>query len=439
MLHVTVHPKRFADRLKAVAGFAARHSTFRPLQTVLFTVAADGTATLRARTFDAELQCSVPLASIIEPGSVLLVSDTVLKALGDGKGPPVRIQETAPDKVPMTSDPNVPTRRVAVATSRLEVGFPTYRPEDFPELLEQEPGKFAELPAWQFDRLIERTQFATDPDSTRYALGGCALEFEGPDVTGTESGRLSLVATDGRRLAHAYAKASGTGLEPLTQLGDNPEQTLAPAVPGAVLKRLRPLLSVLETPNRMVRLGWTDAGRLQVKTEGLIFSAKQLTGRFPPWRAVIPSPSPHRTTITDGARLKRALKEAKGLLPKGHRCVRLRLVRNVLFIEVDVEDVSSSTQVLTLRRDMPPEAEEVAISFDPDYLLDWLGVMNGFELVFPAARKEPAVMRAEGVDYYVMPMDRAEPETGTAAANPVAEEEASQEDESAEDREAKTA
>ena len=97
-------------------------------------------------------------------------------------------------------------------------------------------------------------------------------------------------------------------------------------------------------------------GRLQVKTEGLFFSARQLTGRFPSWRAVIPPPSPHRTTITDGARLKRALKEAKGLLPKGHRCVRLRLVRNVLFIEVDVEDVSSSTQVLTLRRDMPPEA-----------------------------------------------------------------------------------
>ena len=54
MLHVTVHPKRFADRLKAIAGFAARHSTFRPLQTVLFSVSADGTATLRARTLDAE-------------------------------------------------------------------------------------------------------------------------------------------------------------------------------------------------------------------------------------------------------------------------------------------------------------------------------------------------------------------------------------------------
>ncbi len=439
MLHVTVHPKRFAERLKAVSGFAAKHSTFKPLSTVLFTVAEDGTATLRARTSEAELRCSVPLASMIEPGAVLLVSEALLKAFGDGKGPPVRIQEVAPEKVPMTSDPNVPTRRVVVATSRLEVGFPSYRPEDFPEPIEQEPSKFVELPAWRFDRLIERTQFATDPDSTRYALGGCALEFEEPEESGSESGRLSLVATDGRRLAHAYAPASGTGLEPLTQLGENPEQSLAPAVPSAVLKRLRPLLTSLENQNRPVRLGWTEAGRLQVKGDGLLFSAKQLTGRFPPWRAVIPSPSPHRTTITEGARLKRALKEAKGLLPKGHRCVRFRLLRNVLFIEVDVEDISSSTQVLTLRRDMPPETEEVSIGFDPDYLLDWLAVMSGFELVFPAAPKEPAVMRAEGVDYYVMPIDRAEPEATKAPEEPVAEEEASQEDESAENREAKTA
>ncbi len=178
-----------------------------------------------------------------------------------------------------------------------------------------------------------------------------------------------------------------------------------------------------------------------MRTEGLLFAARQLTGRFPSWREIVPPPSPHRTLVTDGARLKRALKEAKGLLPKGHRCVRLRLVRNVLFIEVDVEDIASSTQVLTLRRDMPPELPEVSIGFDPDYLLDWLAVVPAFELVFPAKPKEPAVMRAEGVDYYVMPIESAEPEATPGSAEPVAEEEAdSQEDDaSEEDREARTA
>ena len=170
--------------------------------------------------------------------------------------------------------------------------FPTFRPEDFPDLGEHDPEDVVSLPVWQLDRLIERTEFATDPDSTRYALGGCAFEFEGPDPDVTESkiGRLSLIATDGRRLAHAYAPASGTGLKPLTQLGDNPEQSLAPAVPSVWLNRLRSLFALLENQNRQVRLGWTATGRLQVKTEGLLFVARQLTGRFPSWREIIPRP-----------------------------------------------------------------------------------------------------------------------------------------------------
>ena len=443
MLHVTVHPKRFAERLKAIASFAARHSTYRPLETVLFSVSEDGSATLRASNIEADAQITLPLASMIEPGSVLLVSDKVLKILGDAKGSPIRIQETDLEKVPMSSDANVPTRRVAVATSRVEVAFPTYRPEDFPELPFQEPTPRVELLAWQFDRLIERTQFATDPDSTRYALGGCAFEFERPDEeTNSAIGQLSLVATDGRRLAHAYAPASGSGLNPLTQVGDDPTQSLAPAVPSVSLKRLRSLLATLDNLNHSVRLGWTDTARLQVVNDGFIFSARQISGRFPTWRAIIPPPSPHRTIITDGSRLKRALREAKGLLPKGHHCVRLRLVRNVLFIEVDVEDIASSTQVLTLRRDMPPETEEVSIGFDPDYLLDWLAVMNGFELVFPANPKEPAVLRAEGVDYYVMPIESADSQAPTPSGSSEQEEPSAEdepEDRTQDGREAKTA
>lgn len=443
MLHVTVHPKRFAERLKAIASFAARHSTFRPLETVLLSVSEGGTARLRATNLEADAQVALPLASMIEPGSVLLLSDKVLKILGDAKGTPIRIQETALEKVPMSSDANVPSRRVAVATSRVEVAFPTYRPEDFPELPFQEPTQSVELLAWQLDRLIERTQFATDPDSTRYALSGCAFEFEGPEEDSESAiGQLSLVATDGRRLAHAYAPASGSGLDPLTQVGDDPTQSLAPAIPSVSLKRLRSLLATLENLNHSVRLGWTDTARLQIVGDGFVFSARQISGRFPTWRAIIPPPSPHRTLITYGVRLKRALREAKGLLPKGHRCVRLRLVRNVLFIEVDVEDIASSTQVLTLRRDMPPETAEVSIGFDPDYLLDWLAVMNGFELVFPANPKEPAVLRAEGVDYYVMPIESADFQASTASGpSPDAEPSAADEpEESAQDgREAKTA
>ncbi len=52
---------------------------------------------------------------------------------------------------------------------------------------------YFELPARAFRELVRRTVFATDTESTRYALGGVLLEVDGDTIT--------AVATDGRRLA----------------------------------------------------------------------------------------------------------------------------------------------------------------------------------------------------------------------------------------------
>ncbi len=43
---------------------------------------------------------------------------------------------------------------------------------------------------------------------------------------------------------------AGRASSPLTQLGENPEQSLAPAVPSVWLKRLRSLFALLENQNR---------------------------------------------------------------------------------------------------------------------------------------------------------------------------------------------
>ena len=54
-------------------------------------------------------------------------------------------------------------------------------------------------------QMIRRTIFATDPESTRYALGGVLLE--------TGDGKITLVATDSRRLALVTASCSYKGEE----------------------------------------------------------------------------------------------------------------------------------------------------------------------------------------------------------------------------------
>ena len=62
-----------------------------------------------------------------------------------------------------------------------------------------EEDKYHVVPTRLFREMVKRTVFATDPESSRYALGGVLLEMEDTSVT--------AVGTDGRRLA----RMEGTG------------------------------------------------------------------------------------------------------------------------------------------------------------------------------------------------------------------------------------
>ena len=59
------------------------------------------------------------------------------------------------------------------------------------------------MPARLFRELIRRTIFATDNESSRYALGGVLLEMADDKITG--------VGTDGRRLAKMEGPAKSVG------------------------------------------------------------------------------------------------------------------------------------------------------------------------------------------------------------------------------------
>ena len=73
----------------------------------------------------------------------------------------------------------------------------------FPEVAVFEEEKYHELPARFFRELVRRTVFATDNESSRYALGGVLLEMAAEQMTG--------VATDGRRLARQEGPAKSVG------------------------------------------------------------------------------------------------------------------------------------------------------------------------------------------------------------------------------------
>ena len=72
-------------------------------------------------------------------------------------------------------------------------------PDEFPAVAAFDAEKCHRLPARLLRELLRRTVFATDTESSRYALGGVLLELSSDGIIG--------VGTDGRRLARQEGPA----------------------------------------------------------------------------------------------------------------------------------------------------------------------------------------------------------------------------------------
>ena len=86
---------------------------------------------------------------------------------------------------------------------RSEFRLASENPDEFPAVASFNEAKYHDIPARLLKEMIRRTIFATDNESTRYALGGVLLEFS--------ANRMTAVATDGRRLAKMDGPAQAIG------------------------------------------------------------------------------------------------------------------------------------------------------------------------------------------------------------------------------------
>src|SRR6185312_2437850 len=93
-------------------------------------------------------------------------------------------------------------------------------PSYYPEVPNFGATAYHVIAAADLKKLIRRTIFATDVESTRYALGGVLVELTAESI--------AMVGTDGRRLARMWAAADAEN--------DPPAPTGSPVIPVKALK-----------------------------------------------------------------------------------------------------------------------------------------------------------------------------------------------------------
>jgi DNA polymerase-3 subunit beta len=263
--------------------------------------------------------------------------------------------------------------------------------ENFPVLPAFPSGGTVKIPAAVLADMIRKTIFAISNEESRYTLNGALMVLK-PE-------NLSLVATDGHRLAHISAEK--VALEGVTS-------EIKALVPKKAMAELQSLLA--EVPEggtiefgrddtHLFFRGTTSAGNTRLLT------ARQLTGQFPNYEAVLPKENRRQFTV-GCEEASSAIRRVSQFADERSHAIRLRLEKDHVVLTSSSSDSGESDEEL----DAPYEAEPMVIGFNSQYLLDFLAAANSEEVVFEfkdeqsAGQLRPKESNGFQYRYVIMPM-----------------------------------
>ena len=212
--------------------------------------------------------------------------------------------------------------------------YPTWEPADLQPV--------CRLPADQFARTVKSTVYATDNESSRYALGGVLI-----DVTG---GNPTWVATDGRRLAC---------VETETDQAVDDRQTVVPA-------RVLRVASGVAGGDGSVQVE-ASTSECRITVDSVIVTGRLIEGRFPRWRDVMGEPEGEASVVSVGE-LTAAVRAAAIVTSEQSKGVDLRWKGETLTISGRSSEYGESTVTCSVLQ--PGEAADTKL--DPHFLDQFL-------------------------------------------------------------------
>jgi len=335
--------------------------------------------------FEVSAQGPVLMATDTEIGIRVEVSGVEVQSEGAAILPVSRfaaiLRESSDEKLSIESDDQGTTIR----GQRSEFRLPGENPEEFPVVGSFVEEQYHEVSARLLKELVKRTIFATDAESSRYALGGVLLEME--------QDKIIAVGTDGRRLAKMEAPAASIGGH---TTGDN-----TTIVPARAMQLIERALSDADAEIQIAARG----NDVLVKTPQATIYSRLVEGRFPRWRDVFPNQTGASQIEIAAGPLYSALRQAAIAASDESRGI------NFKFGEGSLELTSSTPQVGQSRVEMPIgyDGADITISLDNRFVGEFLKVLDPQKIVTVSVTDgdSAAVCSTDdGYGYVIMPLTK---------------------------------
>lgn len=358
-----------SELLDALAGIGAvvPSQSVRPVLTHLYLSGSAGT--LEVEGTDLEMGGRVRVEGVdVEEGGVAVVPAArllaIVRELEDG-----RIRIDALDE----------GRGVVVRADGSTFKVVGADPADFPRVAEVEGGLPLTLDVGEFLDAVRMVSFAAVKDTTRRQLHGVSLQLSGSQMT--------LVATDGRRLAAAVVKVGNPG--------GADTRAISP------LKTCDILAKIFTGASGKAQMVITDSS-FALSTDAIMVSSKLVQGQFPNCEGVIPTDNPVKLEFEAGPLLA-AVRRVSLMTSRDTVAVAFRFSEGALTMTAQSPGAGDA------RIDVITEyaGETIDLRLNPFFVADMLRVLPAETKVQVEIRdgKTPGLFRV-GRDYryVVMPI-----------------------------------
>lgn len=352
----------FLDSLQQVQHVVSTRTTLPILSNVL--IEASG-GNLRLTTTDLDVGVSGTVdAEVSKEGSTTMPVKRLVSIIRELPDAEVEVAVDAKDVASITCGPSF-FKIIGLAHG------------EFPPLPDFKEAKEYKIPQGLLRESLKKTSYAISNDETRYVLNGIFTAFK--------EGKLTLVATDGRRLAMVE-----NDLEfPASHETDF-------IIPTKAVQELQRLLG--DEGDAIARL---SDNQIVFEVGSSVIVSKLIEGNYPNYRQVIPGEAKETLKLGREALLETA-RRVSLLSSEKSNSVKLVVGDGGIDVTANSPDIGEAKESMSVNYG----GKEIAIAFNPEFLMAPLRNLEDEEIQLDLIDEmSPGVLRGSGSFLYVlMPM-----------------------------------
>lgn len=335
-MKIKIQKSVLLNAIQAVQNVVASRTTLPILSNVL--LKAEGESlTLTTTDLDVSMRCRVP-ATVETEGSTTL---------------PVRrlsqiARELPETEIELESDDKSMTAVNCGSSFFKIIGLAE---DEYPQIAQPEGEYGYRVEQVVFREMLRKVSYAASADESRVVLNGVMLSFR--------NGKLTMVATDGRRLAlieHEVEFPAEAGVDMILPT-----------------KAVNELLHTLQNEGELKI--FAKSNQVMFEFGHLFLASKLIEGTYPNFRQVIPAQCEERIAL-ERESLFAALRRVSLVISDKSNAVSLVFGKNRLVISVTTPDVGEARETLPIKY----AGREIKVAFNPEFLMEPLKTLDADEI-----------------------------------------------------------